>query len=100
MHGTQADARLFGEFTLRDVGGFVDQVHDPKVGVGVLGLGFSIHLIYVLVTLPPYRVHRSIEKIKHLSLCSILNKFIVTLNSRFSNTYMLLKLKIISIWYW
>ena len=63
MHGTQADARLLGEFALRDVRVFMDQVHDPKVGIGVLGLGCRIHLFYVLGTLPPYRVHRSIVKI-------------------------------------
>ena len=63
MHRTQTNARLFGEFALRDVGVFVDQVHDPKVGIGVLCLVCRIHLIYVLGTLPPYRVHDSIEKI-------------------------------------
>jgi len=44
VHGAQADARLFSEFTLTDVRAFVDQVHDPKVDVGVLGLILRVHM--------------------------------------------------------
>ena len=43
---------LIGEFALRDVGLFVDQVHDFKVGVGVLGFTFTIHdLRYMVIHL-------------------------------------------------
>ena len=55
MHGTQADVRLLGEFALRDVGVFMDQVHDPKVGIGMLCLAFGVHL-FKFSTLPPCRV--------------------------------------------
>ena len=71
MHGTQADARLLGEFALRDVRVFMDQVHDPKVGIGVLCLVCRIHFNSRFGTLPPYRVHDSIENLTFRPLFNI-----------------------------
>ena len=71
VHGTQTDAGLIGEFALRDVGLFVDQVHDLIVGVGVLGFSFTIHefvIFYSCDVFPRYRPTRCLAVSKKINI--------------------------------
>ena len=76
MHGTQTDAGLLGQLTLTDVRMLVDQVHHFKVGIGVLGLAFGIHL-FKFPTLPPCRVTLQHEILFYCVYCSTLNIYTV-----------------------